>query len=336
MKTKTRNNTVDLLRGFAMLLVVLGHTMTGSTTGAEDTLLFNFIWSVQMPLFFMISGYVTTYSRPAENIRQLWLLLKKRTTAYLMPWVVWTFLIRGLLLGETAFFDVKYLLWHMDAGYWFLVSLWTISFNFTVAQFLATALASEKWKYWALQGGSYGLGMIFLLSLGMWAGLSFLNIKQTLYYMLHFAVGVVFGAAESLLEKRKMLYTRAICCVAAIYVGILLNINLFRIADNVVGILLRSVAAVCGCFSLYYIARCMPKRYCAYSALAWIGRNSLGIYLSHTLFLGMMQVQVMPAMNSAQGYLVVAGKTLVTLLLSAILSWLLDRNPLIRKLCLGK
>ena len=59
---KDRNQFVDIMRGIAMLLVVLGHTMTGCTTGAEKSFLFNIVWSLQMPLFILISGYVTRYT----------------------------------------------------------------------------------------------------------------------------------------------------------------------------------------------------------------------------------------------------------------------------------
>ena len=35
-KPKERDKYIDTVRGLAMLLVVLGHTMTGCTTGAEE------------------------------------------------------------------------------------------------------------------------------------------------------------------------------------------------------------------------------------------------------------------------------------------------------------
>ncbi|MCD7771860.1 MAG: acyltransferase family protein [Oscillospiraceae bacterium] len=60
---EVRNKNVDILRGIAMLMVILGHTMTGYTENSQDTLLFNIIWTLQMPLFILISGYVTKYSR---------------------------------------------------------------------------------------------------------------------------------------------------------------------------------------------------------------------------------------------------------------------------------
>ncbi len=75
----TRNKTVDILRGLAMLMVVLGHTMTGSSVNSEDSFLFQVIWSLQMPLFFLISGYVTQYSKPVENSKSLWQYMIKNT-----------------------------------------------------------------------------------------------------------------------------------------------------------------------------------------------------------------------------------------------------------------
>ena len=35
---KNRDNNIDILRGFATVLVVLGHTMTGSTINSEESL----------------------------------------------------------------------------------------------------------------------------------------------------------------------------------------------------------------------------------------------------------------------------------------------------------
>ena len=36
-KTENRNQFVDIMRGIAMLLVVLGHTMTGCTANSQSS-----------------------------------------------------------------------------------------------------------------------------------------------------------------------------------------------------------------------------------------------------------------------------------------------------------
>ena len=90
-KTESRNQFVDIMRGIAMLLVVLGHTMTGCTVDSQKSFLFNIIWSLQMPLFILISGFVTKYSRPISDGKGLWKYVKRRTVAYMLPWAVWSF-----------------------------------------------------------------------------------------------------------------------------------------------------------------------------------------------------------------------------------------------------
>lgn len=51
---------IDILRGFAIFLVTLGHVLEKS--GYHESSLFAFIYSFHMPLFFCISGYVCALS----------------------------------------------------------------------------------------------------------------------------------------------------------------------------------------------------------------------------------------------------------------------------------
>ena len=48
-KQKERNESVDIIRGIAILFVVLGHTMTSVTLESQKSVLFNILWSLQMP-----------------------------------------------------------------------------------------------------------------------------------------------------------------------------------------------------------------------------------------------------------------------------------------------
>ncbi len=121
------------MRGIAMLLVVLGHTMQGSAVGSENSFLFNVIWSLQMPLFILISGYVTRYSRPITDGAGLLKYIGRRTLAYMLPFAVWSFLIRGFIFGQRKYLNITWHLRHMDSGYWFLATVWTISMIFGIS-----------------------------------------------------------------------------------------------------------------------------------------------------------------------------------------------------------
>jgi fucose 4-O-acetylase-like acetyltransferase len=50
--TTERNTYVDVIRGIVMILVILGHTMIGCTQGAENSLLYNVIWPLQVPFIY--------------------------------------------------------------------------------------------------------------------------------------------------------------------------------------------------------------------------------------------------------------------------------------------
>ena len=125
-KQKERNESVDIIRGIAILFVVLGHTMTSVTLESQKSVLFNILWSLQMPLFFLISGYVTRYSKSIADIKSLFKYYVKRTMSYLLPWGVWSFFIRGVILRKNDFFNLKFLKYHIDSGYWFFFYLLTI------------------------------------------------------------------------------------------------------------------------------------------------------------------------------------------------------------------
>jgi len=253
-KTVKRNQFIDIMRGIAMLLVVLGHTMTGCTVDSQKSFLFNVVWSLQMPLFILISGYVTKYSRSICDGKGLWKYVKRRTIAYMIPWAVWSFLVRGVIFGQDGFLNIKSLLWNMDSGYWFLATIWTISIIFGVASYLAERIGkSNAVKKQIALFGFYLLGMILLVGIGMVVGLSFFAIKLTLYYMPFYYAGYLYGQIDDKLlstDKGKKIVD---CCVAlcfAIWFFIILRFSLYEMSDSGLAIILRAATSLAGCIAV--------------------------------------------------------------------------------------
>ena len=253
-KTENRNQFVDIMRGIAMLLVVLGHTMTGCTANSQSSFLFNIIWSLQMPLFILISGYVTKYSRPISDGNGLWKYVKRRTVAYMLPWAVWSFLVRGIIFGQDGFLNVKHLLWNMDSGYWFLATIWTISMIFGVASFVAERASKENLlKKQIVLLGCYLAGMVLLVGIGVILGLSFFAIKLTLYYMPFYYAGFLYGQFDDRMKEsetgKKMIDSVvAICFVMWLFV--ILRFSLYEMSDGGVAIILRAATSLAGCIAV--------------------------------------------------------------------------------------
>ena len=342
MGNKMRNANVDRIRGLAMLLVVLGHTMIGTTVGSESSFLFNIIWSLQMPLFMLISGYVTRYSRTVISVTALINVLKKRTMSYLLPWSTWTYLVRAFIWGQRNYFDIKWLLWHMDSGYWFLVSIWTISVIFTISSYLSekTIAHAQSSKKTVGVAFFYLLGMMILLVVGKNLGLSFLCIKFTVYYMPFFFLGYLFGKLQDTIfgwscGKKAVELTVAVSL--GIWLFILNRVQLYNIGDDSVGILIRVVASVSGCCAVCGLM-------CKYTSennkiggvLHWFGVHSLEVYTGHYLVLNLIPTRRAPEFLSVNGFALTAANYLLSLILVWALVVALNSNSMLKKLLLGK
>ena len=333
-----RNNTVDIIRGFAMLLVVLGHTMSGSTSGFQDSLLFQIIWTLQMPLFIIISGYVTRYSRPITDGTGLLKFFKKRSLAYLLPWVVWTLVVRAGIFGQTKYYDAEFLIWHIDSGYWFLITIWTIAMVFGIADMLSNKIAKEKNTLNILLHFAFcGIGMIILGVIGYLLGLSFLGIKLTLYYLPMYLMGYLYGQLqEGLLAKKygrtAINWSIAICL--GIWLALINRIDFYGGADGGLFILLRFATSVMGCVAV--IGLFTSADFNGGGIWLWAGVHSLEIYLTHYLFLNLFKMAELPAMTTLSGMALMTANYALTLLLTITAIKLLQKNATLNYLLYAK
>lgn len=337
---KNRDSYVDFLRGFAMLLVVLGHTMTSVTINSQSSVLFNIVWSLQIPMFILISGYVTRYSRKANNIKGLFTLFGRRTVSYLLPWAIWTFFIRGLILGHFKSADYLSLLWNMDSGYWFLVTLWTITVIFEFSRFISKKITNKQAVYIIVTGIFYAVGFGLLTLIGKIFGFSFFAIKLTLYYMPYYFAGFIFGELKDKLfaarfGKRICQIIVAVC--AAVWVVFIVKFDLYGLSEGIGDIILRVTASVTGCVAVFGLLKAVYSTFGKVSSFfVWCGINSLEIYLMHNCFLGLIKASVKPGFLSAKGLLFIAVNYIATVIITVVCVKLLKSNPYTDFLLFGK
>ena len=285
-----------------MLMVVAGHTMTGSTVHSENSFLFNVVWSLQMPLFMLISGYVTRYSR---GIASLPGFIGSKSVAYLVPWACWTFFVRGMIFGQENYLDIKWLLWNMDSGYWFLFSLWTITMIFGAANHAAKRFAK----------GSERAELVLTTA------------------------GYLFGKIKGSLEQKaayaswKDMIT-AICLV--IWLTVLAHVDLYTIADNLMGIMIRGLSSLSGCVAVCGLVSAFSTKHTGGRYIVWVGQHSLEVYLLHYLLLNQVKLVERPEFNTAMGMGIAAVNYVLTLVLCSLLIELLNRNRVIKRVAFGK
>jgi fucose 4-O-acetylase-like acetyltransferase len=138
-----RDSTMDALKGAAILLVVLGHSIQ-ALPGFDYSHTFRLIYSFHMPLFMFVSGYIAFYSRDNTS----WVQLRKKAALLVLPFLAWyavSYIVNGVFMNYGLKWYAYRLLLSPDWGLWFL---WVLFLNFIL---LAGALRAERYlKFLAL------------------------------------------------------------------------------------------------------------------------------------------------------------------------------------------
>lgn len=83
-----RLDYIDKLRGFAILMVVMGHLYLPYTKDGSSHPVAEMIYSFHMPLFFFISGYLCEITHKIDRIGY-WQFCIKKATSLLIPYFTW-------------------------------------------------------------------------------------------------------------------------------------------------------------------------------------------------------------------------------------------------------
>lgn len=130
-----RDISLDAVKGFAILLVMLGHCIV--LNGLADPYLYDAIAAVQMPLFMAVSGYLAgqKHDEPGQkpDLTRSAKTFGKRSVAYLVPFFTWMIIVSF----PHCLKELKTELFHLDYGLWFLATLWIITLVHMIAAYLA-------------------------------------------------------------------------------------------------------------------------------------------------------------------------------------------------------
>lgn len=180
---------LDALKGILIVLVILGHAVQFTIENYQHVFLFRFIYSFHMPLFFLISGYLTFKGRYDEQ------LVQKRAIQLLVPFVVWAFLSPVL---ENYAFDFQRsckALLYPDNGLWFLYNLFVYSTVFNLSErFTNKYLCQECLLAFA----------IVLLYVAMAVFRTKFNCTQLCWYIPFFAIGYYLHKYEHKVKQNKI------------------------------------------------------------------------------------------------------------------------------------
>ena len=141
-----RISFIDGLKGYAIILVVIGHVITyASPSDFGRSWLFSFIYSFHMPLFLFLSGFLVYRYPPG----QVFPFIVKKLKVLVYPYFLWLFIfaiaaggivVNGTVISNFAFMVKSYSLWFLPALF---ISLLVLICYRYVEDFFAAARKTE-------------------------------------------------------------------------------------------------------------------------------------------------------------------------------------------------
>lgn len=313
---KVRNESLDIIRGVAAILVISGHVIM-EYENASDNILLNFITTIQMPLFMMVAGYAVGYTKPITSLQIFKTFIKKRTISLLLPWFVWSSLFYLFLSDQPVIPYICHVAYKMEAAYWFLFSLWSIDIIFAISSLIAGYISNRyKIFFTTLICGIFN---VVLLLIGYKIGVSFLGIKYTTYYLIFFLSGwfckILQDKYPNWRNSKIIQYINVVLLL--IFAISLSKVHIFYLPETPLWILFRLVISLIGSLVVFY--------YCQNTNISSLGIKSFIIKCSnYSLELYIVQLILLKLLAKTDGMSVMTTSGLINMILYTIIVLILS------------
>ena len=288
---KPRLDYLDIAKGIAIFLVVIGHVANPQDAPYYRMVIYTF----HMPLFFLVSGSLTKRHSHYEkyNLKNLGIFVKKNFFALVVPYIIWALIFMP--------FDIKavpYLFygsrWGINkaatnSALWFLPCLFSSRIIVELLLWLSTKFKIHR-KFFAAIAAAAMFVLAFTLpvpEMQLPWGLS--QAPMAAGFIL---LGYIFKDTMDLLHKKSILLHSVILASAIIVfvIGVYAvdGLELVLIVECRYGDPIRFLCnAVSGCVMVMTVSSLIAKipeqsfGDCIHRFLSWLGRSTMGIYLIH-------------------------------------------------------
>ena len=290
---KKRNEIIDILKGIAICLIVLGHTHFIGT---------QYIYLFHVAVFIIASG-IFYNGKNITTLKELLSFIKKRVLRLYIPYVIINIvylLFNNILLNihvysidthsyyNLADFGiniVKILLFRgvteLGGATWFLHLLFLISVGYAVCTFILNKLFSNKYE--KVQKCNCIISVIFLIAGYMISKTSYSDIFSIYIITLNcywlFFIGNIFNDYKDKIKKNDL--SILIILVSLLLLILLKNIGSIEISKNIYTTpIFFFVCSIIGWMLLYMMSLLVENTKIG-KVLSYIGQKSLYILMFH-------------------------------------------------------
>ena len=336
---KNRDLFLDIAKGLAIILVVVGHVIQGSSQHFDDLLWFRVIYSFHMPLFVFLSGAVAAIAFKSDRVQdgvlaafvQAKTKIVKATIRLLLPFISWCLINQFIYHHSDSVISALILAFRRpDTALWFLLAIFYCIVLAELFNILFSAIYtfSERASFtrlvnWILDGRVQIALMIFI----WWtirehtprgAGLGLIRP-----YFIYYVLGIGFYKYVDL-----KISTWKFLPAWLIFIGLIPfwsrtaidNLDTSIVLPNAFTYFYAGIVALSGSFIILSIAKWISETHIKVlnSFLVLCGQLSLGIYAIHYFFLPFYP------------------KVIAPLFISIGLAYVINRISVLRTILLGE
>ena len=287
-------DTIDFMKGVGIILVVLGHALDGIRAGLSDAgslsgLIFDWIYSFHMPLFFSISGFILAYRQSSgtgqKGERRNYILSHLLNYGilyfiYSVLYCVSKIVFSGFVALTVTWKDILLLPVRAVGPYWFLYVLFILYAVFA-----------------PLYSDSFPALPVFILLIPLCAvgeriGRLPFELARVMKFSLYYSFGILSCRFLSAFARKEKKSSRILMALTASFIistvsyAVILNRFLSGWMQTIPGIIAAlSYIVLINCLSALVTA-CgrWPCRFWT-KFFTFLGRHSLEIFLLHVFFL---------------------------------------------------
>ena len=339
-KKVTHNLTISIAKFLAIIMVVIGHVIQYSIPDFDKNIIYRLIYSVHMPLFFFLAGYVAAIK---NDFGKYTAQIEKKTLNLLVPFLIWLplnyIIIKYVQAPPDFYFNILDFLINAlknpdTGGLWFLLVLYEchlliIYIKFIKYDFYKSALIILIF-----------LNLIFLFD----SGLNYLGLNFLRWYFLFFILGFFVGEKRYSIPSAKQTFYIVIL-YSILFIGWSRKHIIYNFENEFIGNLLSNkiifqgytaMLSLCGIWLVFFISHIISlkssQNFCI-SIINHVSDKTLQIYAGHYLFL-YLYVKIFYE-NKGQ-FLYVLVSSCIIVFMSILMGTVLKKNITLGKLLYGK
>ncbi len=332
---------MDAMRGFSIILVVLGHVLLGMGLGDDKTVLSSLLITFRMPLFFFVSGFFSYRSRGWWTRGRLRDILTRKFTAQILGAIIF-FSIYSFVFTRRVDFSGG-----LDR-YWFTIALFQM-----YVVYVAVVLCCRRFRPGVGIAAILVVGLLFEvanLTMPVWLMMKvrFLECYKVTYYMQFFALGIACSHYRERFFRvlASGRFATAVIVAAVVFLLLWRGLVMGLLPDRgdvayyvVKNVAMRYLGLAVVLMMFYGMAGYWNRDTRLTRFMTYTGRRTLDIYYIHYFFVPRILYVRAFLLGNDRFVLQLLAAGIVTAMvvaMSLMVSSILRRSPLLRTFLLGQ